>query len=840
MKKLSIKSWLKQRGLWGLPKLCGATLVAGILAAGIAATPVVGQTIKDIDTSNTTELINGDDVMLQNDITLNFFGDASQLFSLNRVYTENAGTGSIKFSLAQRTDPLFTEAQFGIANAGESNKRLAKFEIDGGDIFVGELNADNLVLNNNGFLLTGNNILTVSSVGSITGTSGTTLYVVGGTINFTDVSTQNTTVENSIGNLMVAGRSVVNFAGSLNGAYEGKVKIEGITLNDYSKVSFGEGVNPIIETMIRTSDNEAVTNTYESAGSVIELHSGSIIDSNGEVVATGFLTVGSDIIEKYSNGNEVIHRFDGNIIDNGSLSSPTLISVVKEGKNSWSLGGTSQYFGNTEIREGLLEARSYRALGNGAVVLYKDATLRIGDENARTYNNLIISNDWSSDNGNLQIVVGSTGHVGSLIITGSVTGTTNVEIIGTPEDMNKWGGRLLEMPNGHASLVLNFVPIGAQEPDPNAFVLVGKGVENNLRDRNSNEVFTGFETSRYGFRYEPGVDEEGLKVWNIASHPQDVVVPDLSTMVLTNIIGFEIPRAQNVNGPWVRMRGGEIKDDKANFDKTTYQSLQVGWDKTFNADRGGSWNTGIFFEGDWSYGRGNWHSMWGTINGNLKSKASGAGAGLYVSRGFKSGWYFDTIGRLSVFENEVNMNTYGNNASKDNDYEAGWSNSIFNLAFEIGKDFESRDGRWTFNPYNRVIYTNAPGKKFNVTFGDNSIVNVSNRAVDAWTNKLGARLAYNLDFCNRHKEAKSIVFVGADWYKGLSGRFITDMYDTLNPAAEWKSVKTNRPKNDLDYGTATIGLTYLPASNFAVTAQTDILFGDVEGYAVGLSGRLSF
>ena len=348
---------------------------------------------------------------------------------------------------------------------------------------------------------------------------------------------------------------------------------------------------------------------------------------------------------------------------------------------------------------------------------------------------------------------------------------------------------------------------------------------------------TGFETSRYCYQFiQDGVNGK----WRVGVSSQRVIVPDLSTMVLTNIIGFEIPRAQNVNGPWIRMRGGEMNDDKAQFDKTSYQTVQVGWDKTFEANNKGSWNAGIFFEGDWAYGRGNWRSMWGTINGNLKSSSSGAGAGLYVSRGFKNGWYVDTIGRMNVFENEVNMNTCGVNASPENNYRAGWSSSIFSLALEVGKDFESRDGHWSFNPYNRLIYTNAPNKEFDVVFGDNSIVNIHNNAVDAWTNKLGARLAYKTNYRNRN-QFNRILFVGTDWYRGLSGDFTTQTKDTLVMGDQFTPIRgAAHPKNDLNYGTATFGVTVLPKDKIALTAQTDMLFGDVEGYAVGLSGRISF
>ena len=57
-----------------------------------------------------------------------------------------------------------------------------------------------------------------------------------------------------------------------------------------------------------------------------------------------------------------------------------------------------------------------------------------------------------------------------------------------------------------------------------------------------------------------------------------------------------------------------------------------------------------------------------------------------------------------------------------NNYRANWASETFTLAIELGRNIQSKNGRFTFNPYNQVIYASAPGNDFDVIFADNSIV----------------------------------------------------------------------------------------------------------------------
>ena len=87
-------------------------------------------------------------------------------------------------------------------------------------------------------------------------------------------------------------------------------------------------------------------------------------------------------------------------------------------------------------------------------------------------------------------------------------------------------------------------------------------------------------------------------------------------------------------------------------------------------------------------------------------------------------------------------------------------------------------------------------------------------------------------------------FSGVDYYKGLSGTFTTETLDRLNLVAveqnRWETVRSGRPRNDLSYGTGTLGVTFLPTDRLAVTGQGNLLFGDVNGWSVSLSGSISF
>jgi len=358
--------------------------------------------------------------------------------------------------------------------------------------------------------------------------------------------------------------------------------------------------------------------------------------------------------------------------------------------------------------------------------------------------------------------------------------------------------------------------------------------------------FESLETSRYrfDFYYDYSIDLANPRNVKCISYAatQDVIIPDISTMMLTNIIGFEIPRAQNVDGPWAKMKGGQLNDGKSMFNKNSYQTLQVGWDKRLQAlsCENASWNVGMFMEGDWMYGRGDYRSSCngvpGSIYGKLSSSTNGMGTGLYISRSNHNNIYFDVAGRINLFDNKANM--YAQQMPEANNYRSAWSSQTFTLAMELGRVIRSKDGRYSFNPYNQVIYANAPANDFDVIFADNSIVNVHTNQVSAWTNKLGGRATRN--FKNKEDRLTFMLFGGADYYKGLSGKFTTQMLDTLNPNALWITTNAGRPKNDLDYATGTAGFALFPKENIRIATQTDLLFGDVSGWSVSLTGTIGF
>ena len=817
MEKSNRESRHDHHKLHMLPKFCAALLVIGFLTVtGVAhaanwettgwntfGSPAIidpGSAVNNgtgMTAGDPVTIDNGDNIVINGAIDFDYldvWGGSNPLFTrLGNITTSGKDTGYLSIML-----PSDAFSSFTINSIGTEQNMLRGIDVYRGNIVVTQgIFANEIVVEE------------------------------GSSISANEVRLQNGKISSSgkfdVKTLDIDDKSTVVFSSWAES------KIEKLRIANGSTLRYDDFTNGTIERIYR-NQTESVTNELEvSSDCTIEMVWGSTltIGSDSKIQgADGKLKLKTDYMFE-DTGREITSRFYGNIVGDGE--------IIKIGNDTWAFEGKSDFSGQVTIKEGVLEACHYRAFGEGTVKIEENGTLRIGNLNDRINKNVLVYTTLLSNNGNLDIVVGATGRAGSLTTPG-VFGNTNITISGEAEDINRWGGYLQFMPEHCADLV---VTLDTSVSDT-AFSLVGANGKEVNQISYQDETFSGFETSRYGFKFGTKIQETAdgvdVKSWGITGVAQNVIVPDLSTMVLTNIIGFEIPRAQNVNGPWVRTRGGEINDDKAQFDKTTYQTVQVGWDKTFGANNKGSWNAGIFFEGDWSYGRGNWHSLWGTINGNLKSSVSGIGAGLYASRGLENGWYVDAIGRMNVFENEVNMNT----DDTDNNYKAGWSSSLFNLALEVGKDFESKDGLWTFNPYNRLIYTNAPSEEFNVTFGDLSIVKVNNNTIDAWTNKLGGRLAYKLNYCKEHQRSDSVLFVGADWYKGISGDFTTKTYDTLNSNATWNPIKASHPKNDLDYGTATLGMIVMPKDNIALTAQTDLLFGDVEGWAVGLSGRISF
>jgi len=628
------------------------------------------------------------------------------------------------------------------------------------------------------------------------------------------------------------------------------ITIGRLRMQDFSTIEFGRNINGYIYDI---RDNGIRGNG---------IYSEIILDG-------GTLYLGCDVEDEEEFGR----YFSGSIrekdLSEKFFSHLNLSSVAKIGNNTVILSGDSTYCGGTTISGGILQTENFRALGLGDVRL-SSGTLRVGDEEKKIASVLFVGGNWESDRkssddkgGRVQLVVDSFGWCSSIDIAGKVTGITALELVGETGDINQLGAKLVAanayMSCVNTNLIMNLDENG-NAPPPFLFYLVDKNCNPYplFYNEKHGTWLQGFETSRYCFSFFRATDIEGnygfgvnnTMGWGLMAQNQDVIVPDLSTMVLTSIIGFEIPRAQHVNGPWVRMRGGQLNDGKAMFNKNSYQSLMVGWDKTFDKKGCGSWNLGMFFEGDWLYGNGDWKSNWETIQGRLNSQTSGIGAGLYASRSLESGFYVDAIGRLNVFENKVHMNTHSvwlNDRMYEydpaNNYRGQWSSSLFSLALEFGKDYTSRNERWTFNPYNRLIYTSAPSQQFDVIFGDDSIVNINNRSVDAWTNKLGARLAYKSSpQCQQH--SSKTFYVGADYYQGLSGRFMTETLDTLNPndvkTNHWRAVDSNRPKNDLAYGTTSVGMTVQPKEWFLLNTQADILFGEVDGWSLSLSGKFTF
>ncbi|MDR0337374.1 MAG: autotransporter outer membrane beta-barrel domain-containing protein, partial [Planctomycetaceae bacterium] len=341
-----------------------------------------------------------------------------------------------------------------------------------------------------------------------------------------------------------------------------------------------------------------------------------------------------------------------------------------------------------------------------------------------------------------------------------------------------------------------------------------------------------------------GSDNGTNSIWNLSAE-SEAVVPDVSSFFLTNIIGFDLPRAQNNNGPWVRVKGGSVKDNQAQLNDTSYQLIQIGWDKSFDAVYGGNWYAGIFMEGDWMYGNGLYYRDRNTegvnpwLAGTLKSSHRGAGAGLYVSRGFKNNWYIDLLGRINTFESQINMTGRFNDPVHPDtaSYNGKWTDSIFAFAIEVGKSFNSKNKRWTFAPYNRLLYYSTPSSNYllQITGDDPQALSVRSHAADTWTNQLGGRLYFTSqlngkDFGN--------IFIGGDYYQGLSGKFAVDV--TSMGSTNWKAMNLSRQKNNLTYGVGTIGTAIFPTESITISTQADFTFGDVSGAAVTLSGRYSY
>ncbi len=344
---------------------------------------------------------------------------------------------------------------------------------------------------------------------------------------------------------------------------------------------------------------------------------------------------------------------------------------------------------------------------------------------------------------------------------------------------------------------------------------------------------------KWGFTLDSYTDED-FRYWQLNSEI-NTMVPERSDLVLMNIVAFDLPKHLNVSGPWFRMKGGKLTDDMSSFRNMTFQGLQIGWDKQITAALGnGCWYTGIFLEGDWNYGRGKYmesDDKGSTAVGSMKASYRGNGTGLYVNRSFCSGWYVDMVGRINVYDSKVETTMNDRECRSGDDYKAKWTETLFSMAFEFGKKFDINRGRFTFTPYNRVIYTSAPSRDYLVGYSDNitGATQVLNGAVDAWTNQLGARLYWNSKGTNR---ILGNVYVGADWYKGFSGAFDGSMRDVASTRLQ--QIETGRRFHNLSFGTATAGVTIKPRHNVTIGTEVEGIFGDVSGWSLNVSGRYRY
>jgi outer membrane autotransporter protein len=562
--------------------------------------------------------------------------------------------------------------------------------------------------------------------------------------------------------------------------------------------------------------NLTVVGSYQDkSDSVIDLSNLATFKNNSTISSTNFksvgltanadLTLANNANVNAKNGNVTIGRQF--IANNGSSLSGSAITFNADSK----FHGTTALIGDVT------------AIGK----------VTIGDTVSSNIGELTVTGDWQSGNGQSDVnsivfVIDNDGNVGKLSISGvaSADGKAkdNVELV---------------TDNAYAkSQLAAKVSVASENSD------WGNNVHDLITaDQSSgNNVFTHASTiDSYKFVLKPVV-QNGNKIWKLGAI-NEAVTPEVSSLFTINIVGFDLPRAQNVSGPWARMKGGSVSDDKSQFDENSFQMLQVGWDKSFNSAIGnGSWYAGVLLEGDWMYGNGTYYRNRDTDNpvksGFLKSEQRGIGAGLYVSRNFENGWYFDLLGRISLFDSQVNMSSL--NPQNTASYNGNWTDQIFAMGLEVGKTFNSKNKRWTFTPYNRLLYNSTPNKEFTLNFeGDsanNLVLYVHNQAVDAWTNQLGARLFWNSQ--NNNGTSFGSLYVGGEYFQGLSGRFGTLTRSDLE--SKWQASTLGRSKNDLSYGLATVGITLRPREDIMLHSQADVLFGDVSGWAITLGGRYSY
>ena len=491
------------------------------------------------------------------------------------------------------------------------------------------------------------------------------------------------------------------------------------------------------------------------------------------------------------------------------------------------------------------------------VFVGNDATLHGGSAvHLSPTSTMNVGGNWTSIGANDLVFATDTADIGHVYIEGDVVGNTNVRISGlnTSADVRAF------MDNNGTAVAL----------------ITADGDM-------SNGDFT-MQSQKAG-RYQMNLAFDGTDTWNLGVESSRLVLPDLASLVTMSTVGFDLPmglerhrersgrtwnsqagtvlgqqaRGRYAGGPWVRFKGGEIDTDASAFSDHSYQSLQAGWDQTFDAVHGGAWNAGLFFDAGWLDGKGTYDAFGDReVLGRMKSSTEGEGGGFYVAREFRNRIYLDVAGRFNSYRTKMDNVMF---AAEDSafGYHARWNHQMFNLGMEVGRNFTSRNGTFVFNPYNRVMYNTAAGEKFGIAFGDETTAAVAVNGFDAWTNRLGGRLTINqfstLKFgpcdpcgacnddmcgdgwCGDNRRIKRMYFVGADWYKGLSGKYGASAVDSLGLPVD---ISMGRTRNNLSYGVASAGVTFLPTDRIAISLAGEGLFGDVKGYGMVFATKVSF